>query len=63
MTTYNNKLRPTQLESLFTIFNPVTSRQNFYVNLISLNNANLEKANKLTNTSRSFSLLSDLWMR
>jgi len=62
MTTYKNKLRPTQLESLFTIFNPVTERQIIYVNSVSSYNANLEKADKLTNTSRSFSLLSELWM-
>ena len=63
MTTYKNKLRPTQLESLFTIFNPVTERQIIYVNSVSSYNANLEKADKLTNTSRSFSLLSEFWMR
>jgi len=52
MTTYKNKLRLTKLESLFTVFNQMTQRQIIYVNSISSYNANFEKANKLTNTSR-----------
>jgi len=52
MNTYKNKLRLTQLESIFTIFNLITQRQIIYVNSISSYNTNLEKANKLTNTYR-----------
>jgi hypothetical protein len=63
MTAYKNKLRLTQLEFLFIIFNLITQRQIIYVNSIYSYNANLEKANKLTNTSRSFPLLSEFWMR
>ena len=46
MTTHKNKLRPTQLEYLFTA---------------NLGGGN-QKKNKLTNTSRLFSLLSELRM-
>ena len=58
-----NKLRPTQLKSLFGMFNIITQRLVIYINSISSYNANLEKANKLTSNSRSFSLLSEIWMR
>ena len=63
MITYKNKLRPTQLKSLFTMFHLLTQRQIIYVNSVSSCNENFEKTNKLTNTSRSLSLLSELWMR
>jgi len=47
MITYKNKLSPTQLKSLYTMFNLITQRQIIYVNSISSYNANLDKANKL----------------
>jgi hypothetical protein len=58
-----NKLRPTQLKSLFSMFNIIIQRIIIYINSISSYNANLEKANKLKRNSRSFSLLSELWKR
>ena len=58
-----NKLRPTQLKSLFSMFNIIIERLIIYINSIFSYNTNLEKANKLTNISRLFSLLSELWMR